>query len=359
MFPFAPAFMRLSLPSLAAAFLLVCLCVPAKAEVVDRIVAVVNNDVITQSELEAEAQGAYTHINATLPLEERQAMRQQVKGEVLDSLIDKLLIAQQAKVLKIKVTEGEIDEAIQQVLDRNKVTKEELLASLAQSGVNENIYRNTVRSQLLQNKLVAQELRNKVVITDEMARKEYERRGGGASVSGGEEKKSGARIIYTLQQIGCRWDDIEGKDLPPETVAENKKKARERVEKVHQMAKDGDDFADLAARYSDLPSAADHGNLGALPDDELGADMLAAINKLDAGGISDIIETSDAFQFLKLVKVEHEDKKAAEKEAASKSADDFAQNKDQIINEMYNIGIKKAFADWAHELRENAYIRKM
>jgi len=352
--------MRYSLPAFAVLFL-VLFFVPAQAEVVDRIVAVVNNDVITQSELDDEAKGAYTHIDATLPPEQRQAMRQEVKGEVLDSLIDKLLVAQQAKTLKIKVTEKEIDEAVQQVLDRNRITKAQLLSSLAESGVNENIYRNTVRSQLLQNKLVAQELRNKVVITEEMARKEYERRYGGdeSDESGNEEKKSGKVLIYTLQQIGCRWDDIEGKDLPPEMLAENKKKARERVEKVYQMVKDGGNFADLASQYSDLPSAADHGNLGTLPEDELGADTLAALKGLKDGDISGIIETSDAFQFFKLLKAERQDPREAEKDATAKSDDDFAQKKEQIMNEMYNTGIKKAFSDWAHELRENAYIRKM
>jgi len=216
-----------------------------------------------------------------------------------------------------------------------------------------------VRSQLLQNKLVAQELRNRVVITDEMARKEYERRRGGAGASGGEEKKTGERMIYTLQQIGCRWDDPEGKDLSSEALDENKKKARERIEKVHQMAKDGDDFANLASQFSDLPSAADHGNLGAFPADELGAEMLGAVKGLNDGDISAIIETSDAFQFFKLVKTERQSGSAAKNDDAAKSTDDFNLVKNDLMNEMYSIGIKKAFSDWAQELRENAYIRKM
>lgn len=348
--------MRRSLLSLAAVFFLMALFVPAQGEIIDRIVAVVNNDVITESELNAEAQGAYTHIDATLPTEQRQEMRQQVRGEVLDSLIDKLLIAQQAKTLKIKVTEEEIDTAMQQVLARNKINKTQLLASLAESGVNENIYRNTLRSQLLQSKVISQELRNKVVITDEMARKEYDQRQGSDA---SEETKSDGGLLYTLQQIGCRWDDVEGKDLSPEALAANKGKARERIEKVHQMAKEGGDFANLASRYSDLPSAADHGNLGALPADELSAEMLAAVKDLHSGDISDIIETPDGFQFFKLVKTERENNEKAKKDAAAKSADDFAQVKDQIMDEMYNTEIKKAFSDWAKELRESAYIRKM
>ncbi|MDR0478108.1 MAG: SurA N-terminal domain-containing protein [Desulfobulbaceae bacterium] len=349
--------MRPSLFSLAAAlFLLMTLFVPAQAEIVDRIVAVVNSDVITESELNAEAQDAYTHIDATLPPEQRQMMRQQVKGDVLDSLIDKFLIAQEAKKLKLKVTEEEIDDAMRQVLQRNQITKEQLLAGLAESGVNENIYRNTLRSQLLQNKVISQELHNRVVITDKMAREEYERRRGGeASV----EKKSGDRLIYTLQQIGCRWNDIEGKALPPKALAKNKEKARERIEKIYQMVKRGGDFASLAAQHSDLPSATDHGNLGALPADELGTDMLAIIKGLHDGEISGIIETPDAFQFLKLVKTEREDSKTTEKSAAANSTDDFAQVKNQIMNEMYNMETKRAFSDWAKELRENAYIRKM
>ncbi|MDR3090138.1 MAG: SurA N-terminal domain-containing protein [Desulfobulbaceae bacterium] len=343
----------------AFVFLSFVLVAATKAEVVDRIVAMVNNDVITQSELNAEAQGAFTQIDATLPPEQRQAMREQVRGEVLDSLIDKILVAQRAKELKLKVSEGEIDEAVQQVLERNKITKEQLLAGLAESGVNENIYRNTLRSQLLQNKLVAQELRNKVVITEEMARKEYQRRKGGTTSDDTEKKKNGDRTIYTLQQIGCRWADVEGRELSSEELAENKKTARDRIERVHRMAEDGGDFADLAAQYSDLPSAADRGNLGALPDDELGEDMLAAVKKLDDGEISGIIETPDAFQFFRLVKSEREDEAASDTAEKEKPVDDFPLVKEQIINEMYNAEIKKAFSDWAKELRENAYIRKM
>jgi peptidyl-prolyl cis-trans isomerase SurA len=351
--------MRRLLPSLTVLFFML-LFTSVQAEVIDRIVAVVNNDVVTQSELDAEAQGAYTRIDATLPPEQRQEVRQQVRGEVLDSLIDKLLVAQRAKVLKIKVTEKEIDDAVQQVLDRNKVSKKELLASLAESGVNENIYRNTLRSQLLQNKLIAQELHNKVVITDEMARKEYQRRGGGGATADGEAKKSGGKqIFYTLQQIGCRWDDIEGKELSSEVLAENKKRARQRIEKVYQMAKSGGDFVNLATQYSDLPSATDHGNLGAMPADELDADMLAAIKKLHDGEISDIIEMPNAFQFFKLVLTERKDRNAVKDDAAARSADGFAQAKDQIMNELYNTEMKKAFSDWAKELRNDAYIRKM
>ena len=351
--------MRRLLPSLIA-LSLILLCTSAQAEVIDRIVAVVNNEVVTESELNAEAQGAYSHIDATLPPEQRQEMRQQVRGEVLDSLIDKLLVAQRAKALKIKVTEKEIDDAVQQVLDRNRIGKTELLASLAESGVNENIYRNTLRSQLLQNKLIAQELHNKVVITDEMARKEYERRGGGGATTGGEVKKSGEQIFYTLQQIGCRWDDIEGKELPPAVLAENKKKARQRIEKIQQMAKDGGDFVNLATQYSDLPSATDHGNLGTLPADELGADMRAAIKKMRDGEISDIIEMPNAFQFFKLVKTERKDSKdVAKANASARPSDGFTRNKDQIMNDLYNTEMKKAFSDWAKELRNSAYIRKM
>ncbi|HBT96772.1 MAG TPA: hypothetical protein DEB25_03580 [Desulfobulbaceae bacterium] len=352
--------MRRLLPSLTALFFIL-LSIPAQAEVIDRIVAVVNNDVVTQSELDTEARGAYTHIDATVPPERRQQVRQQVRGEVLDSLIDKLLVAQRAKELKIKVTEKEIDDAVQEVLDRNKITREALLAGLAETGINEHIYRNTLRSQLLQNKLIAQELRNKVVITDEMARKEHRRRGGGggATTTAGEAKKGGKQIVYTLQQIGCRWDDIEGRELSPEALTANKEKARERVEKVYQMAKSGGDFASLAAQYSDLMSAADQGNLGALPANELDADMLATVRGLSDGEVSGIIETPNAFQFFKLVKTERKNSEAVKDNAALQPTDDFAQVKNQIIDDLYDTEMKKAFSNWAKELRDNAYIRKM
>ena len=316
-----------------------------RGEVVDKVVAVVNDEIITLSELEIEVQGIYQKIAETTPATERESAMIEAREQILDTLIDKHLIAQKAKEMKITVTEQEIDEAMQQVLQRSKLSKDELLAKLAVSGVDESMYRETLRTQILQNKLISSEVRAKVVVTDAMVRAFYDSQHGSTSTT--EPAVTGS---YHLQQIGTSWQNPEGKEQSAAETEAKKADARVRIDKVYKLAKDGEDFGELASQYSDLPSAADKGELGTFAAAELADYMVQAVSSLKPGDISEIVETPAGFQFFKLLEAST---------TASAVPDDFSRNKEDIKKQLYEQEIKKTYAEWAKKLKDNAYIQKL
>ncbi len=315
-----------------------------QAEVVDKVVAIVNDDIITLSELETEVEGVYQKIAETTPAAERESAMIEAREQILDTLIDKRLISQKAKAMKISVTPEEITDAMGQVLQRSNLTKDELLAKLAVSGVDETMYRETLRTQVLQNKLISSEVRGKIVITDQMARAAYD------SEHGTTAQADPTVSSYHLQQIGTSWQNPEGKEQTEAETEAKKADAKIRIAAAYQLAKDGEDFGDLASKYSDLPSAADKGELGTFAATELADYMLGAVSSLKPGDISEIVESPAGFQFFKLLETTTEE---------STVPDDFSRSKEEIKKRLYEQEIKKAYAEWAKKLKDDAYIQKL
>ncbi len=138
------------------------------AEVVDRIVAVVNDDIILLSELD-ESFKPYADRIVALSYsvdEERQALFN-VREEILNQLIDQKLTDQQIKRSKITVSSGEIDNAIERLKEANFFTDEELREMLSAEGLTLEEYRNRIKDQILRAKLVNFEVKSKIVITKE------------------------------------------------------------------------------------------------------------------------------------------------------------------------------------------------
>lgn len=314
------------------------------AEVVDKVVAIVNDDIITLSELETEVEGVYQKIAETTPAAEREKAMIEAREQILDTLIDKRLISQKAKAMKVSVTPEEITDAMEQVLQRSNLTKDELLAKLAVSGVDETMYRETLRTQVLQNKLISSEVRSKIVVTDQMVRAFYD------SENGTPTQTDTSVGSYHLQQIGTSWQNPEGKEQTEAETEAKKADAKIRIDTVHRLAKDGEDFGELASKYSDLPSAADQGELGTFSATELADYMLSAVSSLKPGDISEIVETPAGFQFFKLLET------TAEQSAVP---DDFSRNKEEIKKRLYEQEIKKAYSEWAKKLKDDAYIQKL
>ena len=263
----------------------------AGAEIVDRVVAEVNDDVITLSEVEEEGEGFFKKIALEVPSENRTEAIDQVRKEILRSLIDKKLIKQEAAKQRIIVTDGEVEESFAQVLKANQLTKEALLLELEMNGVSEQAYLSNLRSQLYQNKLVNRDVRSKIVITEEAILDYYDT----------HYTRTTNQGSYYLLQIGIGWGETEGDDTDQAVLEERKNSARQRAERVHKLAVNGSDFKGLAEKFSDLPSASDGGDIGAFEEDEMASYMSHAVTSLDPGGISEIVETPVGFQFFKLL----------------------------------------------------------
>ncbi|KJR99159.1 MAG: hypothetical protein VR65_17170 [Desulfobulbaceae bacterium BRH_c16a] len=325
---------RLALPLFLFIFLLPC---NGTAELIDKVVAVVNDEVITLSEVEEEAARAYQSLGKELSGDELLTSLAEAREATLDAMIDRRLINQRAKLYNATVTEEEINNAYENTRSRLSLDPVEFRKKLADSGLTEELYRKQLKDQILQSKLVSYDVRAKVVVTEKMIQEYYENHYSPKAEQGS----------YYLLQMGFTWNPDSDN---PEKLAAAKEETRKRAERVLDMVRSGEDFKTLAKKFSDLPSAADGGDIGILHLDDMATAMRTAISPLNPGELTDIIETSDGFQFFKLLSGE-------EKTIASSSA--FEAVKEEIREKLYEDKMRAAYSDWVKKLKEDAFIQKL
>ena len=318
--------------------LLVLIPAPAWSEVVDRVVAEVNNDVITLSEIEEAGKTIFRKIALEVPAQDRLQAIEQVRSDILTNMIDKTLIKQEAEKQGIVVVEEEVDLAFEQVLGSNNISAQDFLRQLEENGIDEAQYRDNLKTQIYQNKLLNRDVRSKIVITEEAILDYYDTTYTRKIPEGG----------YYLLQIGIDWGETEGRELDPGEVEQAKQEALQRADRVHKLAVSGSDFRELARKFSDLPSAAEGGDIGVFEEDEMASYMRNAVTSLNPGEVSRIIETPVGYQFFKLL---------SSKEGGIVMQAPYGDVKEEIRERMYSEALKTEFEAWIKDIRENAYIR--
>jgi len=315
-------------------FLLFFLCAALSYgdDYVDRVVAVVNDDVILQTELEKAGGEYFERIRMKAPAGEVESAIEKARGEVLSSLIDNMIVKQKAAELGITVEEAEIDNAIAQILSDNNATLEEFRKELDKVNVSVQDYRNNLRNQILQSRLVGQQVRSRIVIVEEDIREYYEK----------EYTQEKGESGYYILQIGFNWKNLVTLD------GVSQEEAREKAEAIRARVLAGESFGELARSYSDFPSATDGGNLGLIKKDEMAAYMRDAILSMHPGDISPIIETGSTFQFFKLLS-------SREGDLVVKAP--YESVKDEIREILYRQEMEKDYKAWVENLREQAYIK--
>ncbi len=333
------AISRIQIHSLRIVFFVLCtVLVPviSFSELIDKVVAVVNDDIITLSEVEQEAEGMYRVIAQKSSGESLLQVLDEARQKTIDTLIDRKLIAQQGKQFNISVNEKEIENGFEKVLDRSGLSKPEFRKKLLESGMTEKSYRASIGAQILQSKLISFYVRSKIIITEAVILDYYDE-----NYTFRVEKGN-----YYLLQMGFTWD----KDIDSEKLAGKKEATRKRAERVHNLALNGQDFKMLAKKFSDLPSATDGGDIGTFTLDEMASSMRSAVGSLSPGGISEIIETNAGYQFFKLLSGD---------ENAIVITSSFEEVKDEIKEKLYEQRLREAYSEWVKELKEKAYIQKL
>ncbi len=328
--------------SLTASTLLLLLCLlphpNAMAEMADRIVAVVNDDIITLSELNEEGSPYFQALIKQAPADQLQREMQKLRKEVLSHLIDQRLIDQQATLLEIKVTDEDVDQSITTLLTENHVTREEYLQDLAAKGISEEQYRKQMKSQILQSRLVNREIRSKLVVTDDKVNQYYRDNytpGATGAVSG-----------YHLLQMGFLW----GEEYKQKTADE----AKAAAESAKKLLDNGKSFQEVAKEFSDLPSKEDGGDIGVFKQEELAAFMKDTVLAMKPGETSAIIEAPNGYELLKLVSAPGDDGKDKTKAQATPPPE----IKKEIETKLFREEGEKMFNKWITELRTKAFIKE-
>jgi len=320
-------------------FLLVFLMWPAfsGAELVDRVVAEVNDDVITLSELERAGESYFKQIRDNAPAREVKLALEKAREEVLASLVDKMLLNQEAAKMSISVSEADIAMAIDQILARNKITIEGFKKDLAAMHMTEHRFREDLRDQILQSKLSNFQVRSRIVITEEDIQEYYQQR------YTQENRQNG----YYILQMGFTWEK-QGNLVMPGTVA--KQDAGKRAEEIRDRVLDGESFKELAKSFSNLPSAEDGGDIGLIKKDEMAGYMRDTVLAMKPGEVSPIVETASGYQFFKLLSVRQDDMVVLAP---------YESVRIDIRDLLFQEEIKEQYEIWVKDLREKAYIKTL
>lgn len=309
--------------------------VNSTAEVVDKIVAVVNDDIITLSELEDETTDIYkTLANKKSPEDLLQAM-DEARELALNKMIDRTLMEQKAKQFNLSVSDDEVSAAFERMKSNMSLNSSQFREKLKNSGLSEEQYRDKLRDNILQSKILSVDVRSKIVITDEMVLDYYDQHYT-SRVNEGD---------YYLLQMGFTWDKT-----PPTDLEKNKNKTLKLAKRIQQLVENGQDFKTLAKKFSDLPSASDGGDIGIFTLDEMAPAMRSAVKDLKPGEISAIVELQSGYQFFKLLSGEDE---------AIVVTSSLESSKEEIRDKLYESKMEEAYKIWVKNLKESAYIQKL
>jgi peptidyl-prolyl cis-trans isomerase SurA len=259
--------------------LLVPFAAPAQVVPVDRIVAVVNKDVITSTELADAVAGAQRQLRRQgTPLPDRGLLERQMLERLI---LDKAQI-QLAKDKGIRVDELQLDRAVQRVAQNNKMALADFRRALEADGVQFQVFREDLREQILLSRLREREVDDRVQVSDT----EIDLFLAESAV------KPDTRVEYQVSHILVR--------VPEQATPERVEAARGRAQKALNEARVGADFASLAASYSDAPDALQGGALGWRSHDRLPELFSTALSLMQPGAVSEVLRSPAGFHILKL-----------------------------------------------------------
>lgn len=296
----------------------------AHAALISGIAAVVNDEVITTYDVEREAAALVREAEKKGALDDD--ARARLRATALNRLIDKKLVEQKIRELDIKVSEEEVRQSIEDVKKQNKLTQEQLVAALRSQGLTFEEYRAQLKEQLERLRLISQEVRAKIQVGEREQREYYE---ANRARYGGEEN-------FRARHIFLR--------VPKEAKAEEVKRIMATALEVLNEARSGKEFAELAKKYSDDPSAREGGDLGTFRKGEVLADFAEAVEKMKPGEVSDLISTPAGFHIIKL------------EERSPGRVKPFEEVKGEIEELLYKAKSEERFSQWVNDLKKGASI---
>jgi peptidyl-prolyl cis-trans isomerase SurA len=299
---------------------------PLSAEIANRVVAFVNDDIITLHELNKE-------IKKKTGLSPEDLKRQDEKAyfetgrKVLSNMIDEKISRDKIKELKISVPDSEVDAAVKRIEQDNRITHEEMLETLKKEGLTYESYRENIRNQIERMQLINYEVKSKIIIREESILEYYNQHRAEFET---EEKVRLAAIFLIKKDPSDQTErgPLEGKG-----------------KEILSRLKDGEVFGELARQFSQGPGAKEGGDLGYFKTSQLDPDVSKIVNDMSPGDVSDLITTPSGIKIIKLL------------EKQQKGVKTLEEARDAIYGDLYLEEVNKQYASWIKELRKNAYTK--
>jgi peptidyl-prolyl cis-trans isomerase SurA len=251
---------------------------------IDQIVAIVNSDVITESELNKEFVQVKTHVAQQTPIRDEQELRKQV----LNQLIDQSVELQTAKKAGIDVDDHELDQAITEITERNHMTLEQLKQKIQAENLNFDDYRATIRKQMIIEKLLQHEVRPRISISKQEVDKYLH--------SYAFEQQNISE--YLIEDILIR--------LPEIPSSQQLHDAQQQAKQILDKLQHGENFESLAITYSNGNSALQGGSLGWRRLEEIPSVFAEQIRTMQINKVAGPIQTSNGLHIIKLLDTRNE-----------------------------------------------------
>jgi len=292
---------------------------PYASILLDKIVATVNGEVITWSEMIRAIEFEKRQDMKGLGLEERGGMIKRYERTILDGIIDMRLQLQEAKRRGITVSPSEVNDAIKDIKKKYNLTDKQFLDSLKAEGFTEDAYKKELSEQILLAKVINIEVRSMVAVTDKEIEEYYKK----------NEK------LYDKTKIKVR--QIFFKRPGDGSIEKVEKMAMEVMKRIQ----DGEDFALLAKRFSEDPNAESGGDIGYIERGSVLKEIEDAAFSLNEGEVSKPFWSSKGIHIIKVEK---------RLEGGLEDA------RDEIKKILMEEAFQKRYEDWIKGLRERAYI---
>ena len=295
---------------------------------VDRIVAVVNNEIITLYDLNQRFTPYAKKIKELgYSAEKERKTLFKVRSDLINQLIDHKLSSQQIEKYKLTVTEKEIDNALERMKAARQYTDEDIRAGLAEQGLTMEDLRKELKDQLLRRKLVNLEVKSKIVVTQEDIKSYFENH---------PEKYAGDKK-YQLWNIYSTASSTA-------TDAE-KRSAFNKMQVVLDKLKQGNNFEALTSDEALTSLQVKGGELGLFLIKELSPQLQSIVKDMKAGEFSSILDSGFGYQVIYVQKV------------IDTTIKSLAEAEKEIEDILFKEMVDNKFREWIKDLRTRSHIK--
>ncbi|WP_224958869.1 peptidylprolyl isomerase [Geomonas subterranea] len=285
--------------------------------------AIVNDEVITNTDVDKE----YAQVQKEaekLPTSDKTDLR----TLAINRLIDRKLVEQKIRELDIKVSDEDVRLAIEDVKKQNNLTQQALEQALASQGLSFPQYKVQLKEQLERMRLMSQEVRSKIQVGEREMREYYETHR--ADYGGSSETFHARHIFFKLDPKGSAGDTAKVEKLANEVLVK---------------ARGGEDFVELAKKYSQDPAAAKNGgDLGTFKRSDMLAEIGNTVAAMKPGEVSSLVASPAGLHIIKL------------EEKSQEKGRSFEEVKDSIEEQLYKKKSDERFNQWVKDLRSAASI---
>ena len=299
---------------------------PVSAQVFNRVVAIVDDDVITLYELNKRIK-EMTGSTAEALRDRDEDRYLQTRRKILDIMIDQKCAERKIEELGIKVSPEQVDQAIETVKKRNRWTHENLLAMLKREGITYEEFRDNIETELQRNELINSQVRSKIIIREEQILQYYNEN----QKDFGSQEKVQLAGIFLIRKNPKDEDEFRG--------------LKAKGKAILARLKNGEDFTGLVKKFSQGPGADEGGNLGTFKTDQLDPELRKALGGIEEGQVTDLVIKESGIQIIKLVKRERAQARPLE------------EVRETIQATLYQQEVNKRYVTWIKELRKETYTK--